>query len=117
MKELARELRIGNLLYSTRKIPFTVTLEDLAQIEEGSQAEAIPLTEEWLKLAGFEESGYFWFKGLIRIWMDGIEGPPYFTEPVGEGDSLEIKSVHQLQNYFFARTGQELKFPPVTKAP
>lgn len=72
MKELARELRIGNLLYSTRKIPFAVTLEDLAQIEEGSQAEAIPLTEEWLEQAP---------KGLvIPEW---------------------IQYVHELQNWYY----------------
>lgn len=74
----------------------------------------IPLTEEWLESAGFVEvpSAYpeqhpwsSWEKDGVEIKM------PYFEFTFCEGQyEVETKYVHQLQNLYFALTGQELEF-------
>lgn len=108
----SRELRIGNKVYHPAKnIVFTISREDfsfkngLANIED---FRAIPLTEEiLLKKCGFE------FDSVYISYNNG-----YFTLIYNEGHislvvegqwlTLEIKYLHQLQNLYFALTGEEL---------
>lgn len=102
------ELRIGNLI-----------------IEDGKQTEfngdfyhwcddimkPIPLTEEWLIKFGFSTTQWDNFNShrlmvgdndyTIVIYSDG-------NCEVGDIVTLKIKSVHQLQNLYFALTGEEL---------
>lgn len=68
----------------------------------------IELTESLFPKLGFEYSGY-WIKDNIRIYPYGITCLSYHTDSIVENqDSLEITSVHQLQNYFYALTCREL---------
>jgi hypothetical protein len=70
----------------------------------------IPLTEEWLVKFGFISNPYFdrYEMGVLHIECDKTKGHlmlwieklPY---------AMELKSVHQLQNLFFALTGEELE--------
>lgn len=122
----ASELRIGNYIY----VPQRKSVEQIGGIEENGRfilkhyvssfsgifcAEPIPLTEEWLVKFGFEydenedwfvldaESGVsfshilegttLYFGRLESVWVDVLQ---------------EIKYVHQLQNLYFALTGEEL---------
>jgi hypothetical protein len=65
----------------------------------------IPLTEEWLLKIGFEnnEAEKKYCKKCITLYMeDNLFWCDIFW------DSLEIKSVHQLQNLYFALTNEEL---------
>lgn len=69
----------------------------------------IPLTEEWLLKFGFvldtdSHQIVFMNKTLSLYKQDGI----YWCDILW--DSLEIKHVHQLQNLYFALTGNELLF-------
>ena len=82
--------------------------------------EPIPLTEEWLVRFGFEKRDIPSL-GMIRyfIWIDKIRRPKnvkfeqfavdlislryIFSNP-----QIKIKHVHQLQNLYFALTGEEL---------
>ena len=66
----------------------------------------IPLTEEWLIKFGFESScddGYScdWDYKKITI----CEQESFIEDTTG----VEIKHVHQLQNLYFALTGEELE--------
>lgn len=69
----------------------------------------IPLTEEWLLKFGFEKTQYYWLKKYIILNLD-FE----FCTTNGEGDltyignGVSYKYVHQLQNLYFALTGEEL---------
>ena len=65
----------------------------------------IPLTEEWLLKFGFVlENG--WFK-KNRLLLFNINNN-YFTTLSKEIVSVNITTVHQLQNLYFALTGEEL---------
>jgi hypothetical protein len=101
------ELRIGNSInYHGEEIivrPYTFT-----DIEVDAGYEPIPLTEEWLLKFGFEkyefdhkENQYRYQVRLIVI-RDG--------KFVDYGSSVLLEHIHQLQNFFFALTGEELTF-------
>lgn len=78
-----------------------------------NQIEPIPLTSEWLERFGFEkddsrrtESHPYtdYEKSGVRIDL------PYFEFHFNNCDSgIDIEYVHQLQNLYFALTGQELE--------
>lgn len=105
----AKELRIGNLVNRDGK---NIVINSGYEIDnyEG-QYKPIPLTEEWLLKFGFEIklklSGHngFYLNGFYIIKSN------YVFELLIEGSSVilsKIKFVHQLQNLYFALTGQEL---------
>jgi hypothetical protein len=109
----ANELRIGNLcqdkisgaqlkVTGTHKndISFYVIDRNLFPLQPGWQAEPIPLTEEWLVKFGLMSTELgFWNNG------DAI----YFDYGKENEKSIELKYVHQLQNLYFALTGEELE--------
>ena len=73
--------------------------------------EPIPLTEEWLLKFGFERIDGMWtisnFNGYLTKYLplNGENGYKYFVSHCG---MLNIRFVHQLQNIYFALTGEEL---------
>lgn len=107
------ELRIGNLFieeYSS-KIIEVIGLEKIKITFSGLfldkwQAKPIPLTEEWLVKFGFVKHKttdiYPTFAKQMFNWNDGI------LYIIGYGFMNHIKHVHQLQNLYFALTGEEL---------
>jgi hypothetical protein len=105
----ASEFRIGNLVCDPmHKLPFYIGLEDIADLcyDRPKRFEPIPLTKEWLLELGFEYNGViyeideylvrFTSQFIVAYWIDS-------------GFMTKIKYVHQLQNLYFALTGQELK--------
>jgi hypothetical protein len=112
----ANELRIGNyiLLQGVTK-PTQVSIIDTTEQSTRTKASPIPLTEEWLLKFGFVkkkgESGYS--KGKLLIYfglttMSGVNGRTYFNSWAILYKSPEY--VHQLQNLYFALTGEELTY-------
>lgn len=120
----ANELRLGNLVYRFEEdegfFIEKVThyqIEELQIIEEDSSLwndgfylTEIPLTKEWLLKFGFIANQYndeFELYPLMfdceytdhREWNISYDGHPLSTE---------IQHVHQLQNLYFALTGEEL---------
>lgn len=113
----ARELRIGNCINNTSGQPFQVyatCLVTLAQYEADKKIDLgynpIPLTEEWLLKFGFEKfttkDVYPTFANNIFNWNNGI------LYLIGYGFMNHCKYVHQLQNLYFALTGEELISEP-----
>lgn len=126
----ASELRIGNLIQArggagiVRAIfGIDVLLTDQITDEEWQpeveNCTGIPLTEEWLIKFGFERSDSinkspsFFFKYVGGselhinpengvVWIERRENVFKFNNPV------LIEYVHQLQNLYFALTGEEL---------
>ena len=106
------ELRIGNVVSTFRAIgnywSWTfISHEDIYSIScgNGNNFKPIPLTEEWLLKFGFERNGKkltFWKIDLV----EDEEGIFSFDE---SRIYIDIKYVHQLQNLYFALTGEELK--------
>ena len=119
------ELRIGNYvggLFDIEQVSVikAITENDFSyeriSDEEyfiGNSIKPIPLTEEWLLKFGFEFGIKLqnFVKGKHQfVELGFING--YFSE-IGifyYGLKTEIKSVHQLQNLYFALTGKELEY-------
>ena len=110
----ANELRIGNLIYgySGRVCAISSINESFIKIRNDQDTillcdcKPIPLTEDWLVKLGFESNPYQdryenkviqvecnKLRGYTELWIDGMP---------------HIKYVHQLQNLYFALTGEEL---------
>jgi hypothetical protein len=111
-----QELRLGNLIYNTKGEVDVVNMDALKYMlrypDPLCQAGPIPLTEEWLLKFkfGLYPWGYVFyineeFGVLIRI---SRKPELSFWLEVGNGLRSYIKYVHQLQNLYFALTGEEL---------
>jgi len=122
----ATELRIGNYInYSKENV--IVTIGDLAVLQQrendklATPYEPIPLTEEWLLKFGFKQQNEFYvisddlshYVELLNVrdewypWI--IELPELSHESEQKVCIPYIQYVHQLQNLYFALTGEELK--------
>ena len=109
----ARELRIGNYVYDTKSEVNIINLEALTYIckEPLNQVKPIPLTEEWLLRFGFIEcSDNGELKGNDRFFINSkLKGSiglsPKFTYSL---TGTRLYYVHQLQNLYYALTGEEL---------
>lgn len=122
----ARELRTGNLIYGNvkgaerhqntiRVEPTTMMMIDGTIKNEALVFEPIPLTEEWLLKFGFEKKSYKNKYPKDRFIISDID--LYYTKQESfEGYVLSydktiirgINYVYQLQNLYFALTGEEL---------
>jgi hypothetical protein len=111
-----KELRIGNYVYTeTIDEPYVIEqvyeLSDTINYALPKYYNPLPLTEEWLlkfgfeKLVGWDDMEYFNSDG-IHIYLCGNDEENWFEY---ENDVL-IKSVHQLQNLYFALTVIELEY-------
>ena len=124
----ATELRIGNWVnYHDDDLLFEVTrIDDLGigvkNIDPETAQETwieyecfspIPLTEEWLLKFGFERTDlidnsnddWTWlFYQKDSIYIDGSD----LTIETATGIVIKVEYVHQLQNLYFALTGEEL---------
>lgn len=112
----ANELRIGNLVTITRSFNTSkkqikvkeINLHYLNQISKwntNGYINPIQLTDEWLLKFGFvEEFENKFYKNSIAIEIFENECIVYLSDFV----DLAIRYVHQLQNLYFALTGEEL---------
>jgi hypothetical protein len=115
------EFRIGNLVYDFNVIHPTEQYVTVAAIYEVGctlrndrglynvpypKIKGVILTEEWLLKMGFEvNNGYYnqyRYKDRLIVIRDG--------KLVDYGTSVILEYVHQLQNLYFALTGEELTF-------
>lgn len=104
----ANELRIGN--YVIDEDGKIIRLQSVDDLRYYICYDPIPLTEEWLLRLGFDERGFKW---VGDNWMC-LSG--YVLE-IGDLDSstsgmmwhAPCRYVNQLQNLYFALTGEELK--------
>lgn len=67
----------------------------------------VALTPEWLTRMGFHEGDGVWIRDKVSVIMDKIDGK---TMGVVIGDFKRISYVHELQNIYFEKTGEELCF-------
>jgi hypothetical protein len=103
------DLRIGNwysALGNYEKVNWIVLQHIHESIESFIWVQPIPLTEDWLLKFGFVSNPYEdrYEKGTIHIECDKTKGATYLWIE----NMPHIKYVHQLQNLYFALTGEEL---------
>lgn len=117
----ARELRIGNWVlfndYSGGPLqPYQIQGDDISRAAvNGVYHEPIPLTPEILEACGFVKRKEMFYKGEYCININdrdvlvGSRGTIFNGDPnYGVGINYELKYLHQLQNLYFALTGEEL---------
>jgi hypothetical protein len=104
------ELRIGNYYnqFGNNEKVSWATLKTLGEdMNEKLWCKPIPLTREWLVNFKFEElkkdCRTFFKKGKFKVELSN-GGNVYYNR------NIFISSVHQLQNLYFALTGEELTF-------
>lgn len=115
----AKELRIGNYVeYAGETVKISGVTEENPFIDmitvdylEYDEIFPIPLTEEWLVKLGFSEIGGCnekdFTNGDYNIFINSIGEVNFLF--FREGDWYQkISYVHQLQNLYFALTGEEL---------
>ena len=127
-----KELRIGNILqngYRTVKVSslfkghFKCETLEQCSLDTSVQLNytGIPLTEEWLLKLGFKDNGFGGFEisynpskyndSIItyRIGKSSYSSIGWFLYEGAITIKSEIEHVHQLQNLYFALTGEELE--------
>jgi hypothetical protein len=123
----ANELRIGNLLFDRGDKILRLDYWDFMKpaqrmflgdsevhplTEDLEYCKPIPLTEEWLLKFGFK---WKQIKDLSSYTLSKLELYRYSSNnnkiffEYAEGE-VELKYVHQLQNLYFALTGEELTY-------
>ena len=120
----AAELRIGNLVqdrHSEECGMIDIVVLGIIDAMENHSYQPIPLTEEWLKRFGFIRQGgrKIWVKDKLCIDLkelpnirgEFIEGWYIGLKDLGNvlfHSFMKLDHVHQLQNLYFALTGEEL---------
>jgi len=123
------QLRKGNLLKNQLDGSLIIVKAyDIYCLEEGMDTcimQPIPITEEWLVKLGYKSTesyvtayrlfyindGNFDGDFIVRFYRDDIDVAPFSKIPVHGRDqflSISVQYVHQLQNLYFALTGEEL---------
>ena len=111
----ANELRIGNLIYNpVQKINFQADIQAISNVWynytriQDLHYQPIPLTEELLKKCGFK-----WINHALRKENISIrylsKNYEIFISNEKRRFVIQLKYVHQLQNLYFALTGEELE--------
>lgn len=103
-----QELRFGNwvLPFDGSKEPEQISFGKFRSIEGGANnLQPIPLTPEILEKCGLLEGGKF----APNEYFSLQDGCLYLEQ---EYTCVDIKYLHQLQNVFFALTGEELNYKP-----
>jgi hypothetical protein len=106
----ANELRIGNyILNENGNVVLLCKSRFRVMIKGNINYQPIPLTEEWLLRFWFERSGLYFVKSQVYIYDEygltdtGFEYRFNYTQ-------IKLMYVHELQNLYFALTGEELTF-------
>ena len=108
----ANELRIGNWveLNQTGETTYTTIQPSSFSVKPEIYFKPIPLTEDWLEKFGFE-------LGKVKVGLPAFKHPDLEMTLVFYDGSFGIAGakkqppldyVHQLQNLYFALTGEEL---------
>jgi hypothetical protein len=126
MKIQAKELRIGNYIKSTisryRGQPFEVLdiSKDRISIKYESPnptyflletVKPIPLTTKWIEKFNFNRdkiTGVHYYHVNDKFYISHIRNSFLFGQLYISDFEIKLKHVHQLQNLFFALTGEEL---------
>ncbi|MFB5624639.1 MAG: hypothetical protein ACE5RP_06995 [Nitrosopumilus sp.] len=115
----ANELRIGNLVYSENSI-YTIGGGDLLNLHKyynsySKSYNPILLTEEWLFRLGADVNKQIELNDNKHGSIDFSNfDDPYLVNSEFENFPLnKIQYVHQLQNLYFALTGQELELKTI----
>lgn len=109
----ASELKIGNHLRYPKKNYFEITESDFKNDNfwydiHDEIIEPIPITEDWLIRFGFEPKVMHFQKTGSHFYVYKRHTDNQLVYRTNNF-TIELKFIHQLQNLYFALTGEELK--------
>ena len=111
----ANELRVGNWVLLGAKKRLYHEVDSICAWGEGTALHPIPLTPEILEKCGFRQQGKrnLYSDGKLAF-MEDADGFTFFIKDVSNVlyksvANSKIYYLHQLQNLYFALTGDELK--------
>ena len=112
----ASELRIGNFVQHKCGAHYKISAYDIVDVADGTfNIEPIPLTGEWLSRFGFERSenqnntpSWTWKKNNEVWFYETWKDRDIYVNSFLRRNQKQINHVHQLQNLYFALTGEEL---------
>ncbi len=125
MELSANELRIGNLVWWGDG-PIEIDVNTLFHFSTYRGIKPIELTKEWFERLGFEyiEMMFdnipmiYWKKGFMYIELELLQGLPRYVINLynikQDGYLVEVKYVHNIQNWWRILTGEELKIKELT---
>lgn len=106
----ATELRIGNWVNDVADGGVLTEIQDGDDIDFAKDYEPIPLTEEWLVKFGFEKSSGYWLNDCHFIYLESDEDGFTLANPDAcSVMGITMNHLHQLQNLYYALTGEELE--------
>lgn len=107
----ANELRIGNLIM-WNDTQTKVTPEHLTMLlgKHSFRAAGVPLTKEWIEKFGFVDEDNKTWQNEIALYPAHITvgGYNYNASFFEHHNLINVQYVHQLQNLYYALTGEEL---------
>jgi len=113
----ANELRLANWINLKGNIQvWHIDIDDIDRVNYIGidKYEPIPLTEEWLLKFGFEKVGDTYMLKITKLiyhccYVRYVDDIWWFLSRKGATYDFKFNNVHQLQNLYFALTGQELE--------
>lgn len=118
----ASELRIGNKLYRGNSVVTVkriihedrdiLILEDNGLLTLGYTVTPIPLSHEILEKCGFATTRFQVFTNKWHIGSFQLDVDDDMAVWVSGNDRVIIYHLHQLQNLYYALTGEELNYQP-----
>ncbi len=101
------ELRIGNYV-EVFGIPTKINNISFVSASFEVRSKPVQITKNWLLAFGFREDNGFFKNKINEIELVNILDKYFNMQYSGTKIKIDIKSVHQLQNLYFALTGEEL---------
>jgi len=106
----ANELRVGNYVIQDMEFIRGISSMSLHKFNLGLiQLKPILLVEEWIFAFGFEKNENGFFNLIKDSEVQILIRDDYWTCDGIVFSLFNLKYVHQLQNLYFALTGEELK--------
>jgi hypothetical protein len=108
----ANEIRIGNLVEATNDdvvFPYVITAQEIVFYHsDPKRFNPIPLGKEWFDKIKWElEKGEFYYFLDNNYFSINTSGQVYY---MGDYTAVNVEYLHDLQNLYFAITGEELTF-------
>lgn len=113
----ANELRIGNLILDNKEVKKVtsgmLSNWDIIKRDYGGY-NPIPITEEWLLKFGFEKPAHTWCGDKFHL-TNYDRDHSLWCVAMNKNNAIiaNIRYLHQLQNLYFALTGEELELKEI----
>lgn len=104
-----KPIQVDSIISDGDKIKVNLVIYEDGETNCAKDISPIPITDEIMLKCGFRRDGSYWANNTVNL---PIMPTIYNTEMIlvpNRSCAVMISSLHQLQNLYFALTGEELK--------